>query len=72
MGNSILVRAIRYNLVCIAGALLNLGILTLMTEAFGVYYLISNLVGMIAAVLWNYTGSIKWAWRKRLSPKATK
>ena len=72
LGNSILVRAIRYNLVCIAGALLNLGILTLMTEAFGVYYLISNLVGMIAAVLWNYTGSIKWAWRKRLSPKATK
>jgi len=71
-GNSILVRATRYNIVCIVGALLNLGILALMTETFGVYYLISNLVGITAAVLWNYAGSTRWAWHKRLSPKATK
>jgi dolichol-phosphate mannosyltransferase len=72
LGNNILVRAIKYNLVCIVGAVLNLGILTLMTEGFGVYYLISNMVGMVVAVLWNYGGSTKWAWHKGLSQKATK
>ncbi len=62
-GNNIVLRALKYNLVCGVGAGLNLGILTLLTQGFGVHYLISNLFGIATAALWNYGGSIKWAWR---------
>jgi dolichol-phosphate mannosyltransferase len=72
LGNNILTRALKYNLICVIGSAFNLGILTLMTEGFGVYYLISNMVGMVVAVLWNYGGSTKWAWQRRLSPRVTK
>ena len=62
-------RILKYNLICLTGTTLNLGILTLMTEAFGIYYLISNLFGIAAAVLWNYVGSIKWVWQMKLPAK---
>ena len=72
LGTNIVARALKYNIICATGAVFNLGILTLMTEGFGVYYLISNLVGVMVAVLWNYGGSIKWAWRTEPHRKKTK
>jgi len=72
LGTNIVARALKYNLICVIGAAFNLGILTLMTEGFGVYYLISNLVGIVVAVLWNYSGSIKWAWQTEPHRKKTK
>jgi len=67
--SNIMARALKYNLICVVGLALNLGILTLLTEAFGMYYLISNLFGIAAATLWNYGGSTKWAWKPKPSPK---
>jgi dolichol-phosphate mannosyltransferase len=61
--SNIVVRVLKYNVVCLMGAAFNLGILALMTEVFGVHYLVSNFVGMLVAVIWNYGGSIKWAWQ---------
>jgi dolichol-phosphate mannosyltransferase len=69
LGSNIAKRALKYNLTCGVGVALNLGILTLLTEVFGVYYLISNLFGIAAATLWNYGGSTKWAWKIRASSK---
>ena len=56
-------RLLKYNAVCLAGAGLNLGILILLVQGFGVHYLIANLCGIAAATIWNYAASIKWAWR---------
>ncbi|MFC1961561.1 GtrA family protein [Chloroflexota bacterium] len=56
-------RALKYNLTCGVGVAFNLGILTLLTEVFGVHYLVSNFFGIVAATVWNYGGSTKWAWK---------
>ena len=56
-------RLLKFNLVSLGGLGINLGILLLLTEVFGVYYLISNLCGIAVAALWNYTLSTWWTWR---------
>jgi putative flippase GtrA len=35
----------------------------LLTEVANVHYLISNLIGIIAATLWNYLVNTSWTWR---------
>ncbi|MFC1992408.1 glycosyltransferase [Chloroflexota bacterium] len=56
-------RLLKFNLVSLAGLGINLGILLLLTDVFGVYYLVSNLCGIAVAALWNYTLSTWWTWR---------
>lgn len=59
-------RALRCNLVYVAGLTINIIILWALTEFFGLRYLISNLFGIAAAVLWNYTGCLRWIWKRRI------
>jgi dolichol-phosphate mannosyltransferase len=56
-------RLFKFNLVSLAGLGINLGILWLLTDVFGVYYLVSNLVGIVIAFLWNYFLNTWWTWR---------
>ena len=63
--SNVVSRFIKYNVTCIIGVGIKLGILTLMTEVFGLYYIISNIIGIAIAFLWNYFGSTKWAWREK-------
>jgi dolichol-phosphate mannosyltransferase len=56
-------RLLKFNLVSLAGLGINLGILWLFTDVFGVYYLLSNLVGIVVAFLWNYLLNTWWTWR---------
>ena len=60
---STLIRLLKFNLVSLAGLGLNLGILLLLTNVFGIYYLASNLVGIAVAALWNYILSTWWTWK---------
>ncbi|MFC2006506.1 glycosyltransferase [Chloroflexota bacterium] len=61
---SSLSRLLKYNLVTMAGLGVNISILWLFTEVFGIYYLISELVGIVIATLWNYLFSSWWVWKK--------
>ncbi len=54
---------LKFNLVSLAGLGINLGILWLLTEALGIFYLLSNLVGIAAATLWNYLINNWWTWK---------
>ncbi len=56
-------RLLRFNLVSLAGLGINLAILWLLTEGLGVFYLLSNLVGIAAATLWNYLANNWWTWK---------
>jgi dolichol-phosphate mannosyltransferase len=56
-------RLLKFNLTCAAGAAIQYGILRLFTDVFHVYYLISNLVGIALAFIWNYTLSLVWTWK---------
>lgn len=55
-------RALRYNTICVAGLMINLLVLLVLTEAFKINYLVSNLFGIAAATFWNYFMSRTWAW----------
>jgi dolichol-phosphate mannosyltransferase len=56
-------RLLRFNLVSLAGLAINMGVLGLLTEVVGIYYLISQLFGIAAAILWNYLVNTWWTWR---------
>ncbi len=58
-----LTRLAKFNAVSLAGLVVNVGILWLLTSIFGVYYLISNLFGIAAATLWNYLVNLWWTWK---------
>jgi dolichol-phosphate mannosyltransferase len=60
---SFLMRLLKFNVTCAAGAGIQYGILLLLTSVFGIPYLISNLIGIIVAFAWNYTLSLIWTWR---------
>jgi dolichol-phosphate mannosyltransferase len=53
----------KFNVVSLAGLAINMGVLTLLTEVFDVYYLVSNAIGIILATLWNYLVNTSWTWR---------
>jgi dolichol-phosphate mannosyltransferase len=55
-------RFLNFNLFCLGGAAINLAILWILTEHAGVHYLVSNLVGIGAATLWNYGMNANITW----------
>ncbi len=62
-GKSFLGRLLKFNLICIAGAVIQWGLFMLFTRVFGVYDLLSNFVGIVVAFLWNYFFNRNWTWR---------
>lgn len=65
MAGRTLVRMLKYNLTCVVGVGVNLGVFALFYEVFEINHLVSYLIGIVAAVLWNYGGSTMWAWRAK-------
>lgn len=64
MGGSVSLfhRLIRFQLVSIGGAAVNLSILFILTNFFGIYYLTSNLIAIAVAVVANFLGNNLWTW----------
>lgn len=60
---SFLGRLLKFNLICLAGAGIQYGLLVFFTSVLGVYYLVSNLIGIVVAFLWNYFVNTWWTWR---------
>ncbi|MFC1912035.1 glycosyltransferase [Chloroflexota bacterium] len=56
-------RLAKFNLVSLAGLGLNMGVLWLLTNVFGVYYMLSNLCGIAVATIWNYVANFWWTWK---------
>jgi dolichol-phosphate mannosyltransferase len=54
-----------YHLISAGGLLINIGILFILTEYFGIYYLISNLIGILIAFSWNFTANRQITWKVR-------
>jgi len=60
----LLKRMVKFNMICAAGAAINILVLASLTELLGLYYLISALFGIGTATLWNYGMNIMWTWRR--------
>lgn len=52
----------RDHLVRFGGMVLNLLILWILTEYFGLWYMISQTIGIGVATLWNFGGNKLWTW----------
>ena len=61
--SSLAKRAASFNLACAIGAVINYVVLLTLTEIFHLHYLLSNLVGIACATLWNYFMSATWVWK---------
>ena len=53
----------KFNLISLAGLAVNISVLWLLTDTFGIYYLVSELGGIAAATIWNYLANTWWTWR---------
>ena len=55
-------RGVKFNIVSIAGMLINMAVLYVFTEFAGLYYMYSEMLGIVAAFLWNYFINLYWTW----------
>lgn len=58
-----LLRLGKFNATSLVGLGINIGVLLLLTNGLGLHYLLSNLVGIAIAMLWNYLVNLRWTWR---------
>jgi len=56
-------RFLSYHIVSIGGIVINVGVLVFLTEVLGIYYLISNLLGIFIAFSWNFLVNRMTTWR---------
>jgi len=61
--------AVKYTLVSFIGGALNLAILYSLTEFLGIYYIISAIIGFIAAGINNFTLNKVWTFKENLKDK---
>ncbi|MBI2831625.1 MAG: glycosyltransferase [Chloroflexi bacterium] len=53
----------KFNLICLAGVGIKVGVLSLLYNFAGMHYLLANLVGIAVATLWNYLLNTWVTWR---------
>ena len=56
-------RLAKFNIVCGAGLILNVFLLNVLFNFFGVYYLLANLIAIVMVTFWNFWLNIKLNWR---------
>lgn len=56
-------RLAKFNAVSLAGAAINYSATLLLTQVFGIHYLISNLIGIVIATMVNYLVNNWWTWK---------
>jgi dolichol-phosphate mannosyltransferase len=62
-GASFILRLLKFNAICVAGAGIQAGVYALFYHVWGVYDILSDLIGIIIATLWNYVLNIWLTWK---------
>jgi len=57
-------RLVSFHAVSAGGLVINLGILYLLTSIGGIYYLISNIIGILVGFGWNFIMNRRVTWTK--------
>lgn len=60
-----MIRLIRFHIVGLAGAFLQLGALSLLHDGLGLHHLLATALAVEFALLHNYCWHRKWTWRER-------
>ncbi|MEN9231784.1 MAG: glycosyltransferase family 2 protein [Thermostichus sp. DG02_5_bins_236] len=56
-------RLVKFNIICLIGLSLNSFLLILLSEHFGIHYLLANLMAIGIVVFWNFYLNSKLSWR---------
>lgn len=59
----------RFQIVSIVGLAVNMALLALLSSGFRVHYLLSNMVGIGGATLWNYYANDRWTFAPTAAPE---
>jgi dolichol-phosphate mannosyltransferase len=62
---SYLRRGAHYNAVALCGMVLSLGVLAMLVDIFGLYYLVANLIAIGASTVSNYLLNTRFTWSLR-------
>ena len=57
-----LIRFARFELICLAGLAINLGVLTLLVKRLGLHYLVANAIAIGVATAWNFFINLRFNW----------
>jgi dolichol-phosphate mannosyltransferase len=58
-------RFLSFQVVSLGGLVVNMAVLYIGKEIFGIYYLVANLLGILAAFIWNYLVNRHLTWKVR-------
>ena len=64
-GGSVLARVLKFNLVSLVGLGIHEAVLTFFTEVTDLFYILSAIIAIFCAVIWNFFANVKWTWRSR-------
>jgi dolichol-phosphate mannosyltransferase len=56
-------RLMKFNLICLSGLILNVLLLNLLFNVFGLNRYVANLAAIAAVTLWNFWLNLKLSWR---------
>jgi dolichol-phosphate mannosyltransferase len=62
-------RLVLFQVVSLGGVILNLSLLYVLTTGFGIYYLVSSLIGIFCAFFWNFLVNRKYTWQKAIKSR---
>ena len=60
---SFLMRGIKFYLVSEVGWGINLGVYSLALNVAGIYYIVSQIIAVAVATMWNFFSNVLWTWR---------
>ena len=55
---------IKFVIVGLGGALIQLGVTYALTEYLDLWYLVSLSIAIVLATLWNFSANLRWTFRK--------
>ncbi len=68
--NSFVIRGLKFNLVSLVGWGINMAAFTICFKVIGINYIVSEVIAIAFAMLWNFFSNVTWTWRTK--PKEAK
>jgi putative flippase GtrA len=62
-GSNFIIRLLKFNLISLVGAAIQIGVYALFFHVLGVHDIVSTLIGIAIATLWNYLLNMWWTWK---------
>ncbi|MGB2584293.1 MAG: glycosyltransferase family 2 protein [Dehalococcoidia bacterium] len=62
---SFLIRAVKFNLVSQVGWGINISVYYVALNVAGIYYIVSQILAIAVAMMWNFFSNLIWTWRQK-------